>query len=127
MISTKKILSLAVALAFVLSFTIHTTRNAEAATGMPFGGLNLMMWPCTCTASMMWHFFSPLYNPKGPVTGALIAYPSSITFRHYYLHPSAWALGTYTPGAGICYVGVAPYCYAMPNLGLIIPPTGTSP
>ncbi len=99
-----------------------------AATSVSFGGFDTAMLPCTCEAgSFSWQFFMPLYlNNPTPTFGAMVA-PPIVGFSTYYVRPSTWALGTYIPAAGVCMIGVEPYCFSMPNLGLISPETGVSP
>jgi len=94
---------------------------------VPFGGLDVIQIPCTCTAGYFWAVkFVPFFNPSVPTTGVLVYQLGSIKFLNYVLHPGAWALGLYIPGAGQCYIGFAPYCVYVPNFGLISPITGTS-
>ena len=117
-------------LSFYIVFVIGPTQQAYAVSGLPFGGLDVTMVPCTCTGgALMWHFFTPLYlGTAVPTAGALVYFSSgTVLFPYYALLPSVWALGFYTPGAGTgCLIGVAPYCTLLPNLGFISPETGVS-
>ena len=99
------------------------------AAAVPFGGLEVYEMPCTCTGgALFWHVFAPLFLGGAPVAGALAAPSTPLVYPSYYLKVKSWALGLYTPGAGsACYIGVTPYCYPLPNYGLVLPTTGTSP
>lgn len=103
--------------------------NKVQAAGLPFGGLEVFMLPCTCTGgAFQWHVFAPLFLGGAPTVGALAAPSTPLTYMYYYLKIKSWALGFYTPGAGsVCLFGVTPYCWVLPNEGLILPNTGTSP
>jgi hypothetical protein len=122
----KKIVVIVAVLALILCFTGFSAK-AEAALLPSFGGLETMVIPCTCTVGLLaWHFFAPLYlNTSVPIAGAMTG-AWVTTLPHYVLHPGAYALGTFTPGASVCFIGVPPYCLPLPSLGFISPLTGTS-
>lgn len=113
---------------FFLSVVAMFPVSSSAALGAPFGGFDTVMIPCTCEGgALSWQLFAPLYFSRVPTGGALIA-PPAVGFATYYVRPSTWVLGTYVPGTGAaCFVGVEPYCYSMPALGVISPETGVSP
>jgi hypothetical protein len=117
-----------VIVSFFMFFAIAIPTHAAVLPS--FGGLDVMMFPCTCTfGAIWWHFFTPLYiNSPIPLAGPLASTANIIAYPSYYLHPGSWVIGTYTPGAGAaCWVGVEPYCVPLPNLGLISPMTASSP
>jgi hypothetical protein len=101
----------------------------HAALGVSFGGFDVFMFPCTCTAgSLFLHVFAPLYiNNPTPIAGLLVAPVTPVAFSTYYVRPASWAKGVMIPGAGVCLMGVPPYCFYIPNYGLITPFTGVSP
>lgn len=93
---------------------------------VPFGGLEVFMMPCTCGFVYNYHVFAPLYLGAVPTTGAF-SYPMSPTaYPFYLLHPGAWALGFFAPGAQACWMWAGKFCYPLPNLGIITTITGTS-
>lgn len=113
-------------LGFVIFFSAMTFPSHTYAQA-PFGGLETFEFPCTCSAFTM-HFFSPLYlGTLVPTVGWLAAPFTPLTFLFYYLAPSFWALGTYTPGVQACYMYVGLGCAPVPGLGVILPLTGTGP
>lgn len=93
----------------------------------PFGGLEVAMIPCTCSGVAL-HFFAPLYlGTAVPIYGYFAAPYTPTLYANYSLHPGAWALGFYTPGAQSCMMIAYPSCILYPSLGFITPRTGTSP
>ncbi len=108
------------------------------ASALPFfGGFDVVNIPCTCAPALSWDFFIALHysvSSAGPIipttgytAGAFAAPVTPVLFSNYYIRPETWVLGTYTQGAGVCLIGVEPYCVYMPNYGLITPETGVSP
>jgi len=119
----------------LIIFTTFTIQIPQviAVVPVPFGGLETSMIPCTCPSppnpgTQIWHFFSPLYLGLVPIVGGLVAPVTPLAFPAYYLKPGSWALGMFSPGVSslTCGVGVGLYCVPLPNLGLILPNTGTS-
>jgi hypothetical protein len=125
----KFILTTIVLTCMLASFFGWQPKTTYAGFGVAYGGLDLFLIPCTCTAGYLnWHFFAPLYlNNPTPIAGALVAATTPVAYSTYYVRPGSWAKGFELPGAGICYIGVEPYCYPLPNYGLITPFTGVSP
>src|SRR3989344_4030026 len=90
----------------LLSFLV-LPNQVYAQLGLPYGGYDIVMIPCTCQGStFFWHFFFPLYLSSIPSAGALVAPVTPLTYLNYYLRPGVWILGFYTPGAGVCTIGV---------------------
>lgn len=122
-----KIARIALVTVFLLSFYFLPIK-ARAIVTLPFGGLNTVTVPCTCSG-MLWVFFSPLYpSPPFPLAGALVFVPG-VTIPHpYFLFGviSKWELGQYvTPDPGICWVGAPPFCVVLPSMGIMFR-SGTS-
>lgn len=92
---------------------------------VPFGGLDTFEFPCTCSP-FMFTLFTPMFF--GPIPGAgALAVPDTPTFFPFFeLFPSAWALGTYTPGVEACWMYAVAGCFPVPVLGVMDPFTGTS-
>lgn len=74
----------------------------------------------------MYTAFAPLFLGTVPVSGALAVPDTPTLFPFYELFPSAWALGTYTPGGEACWMYAVTGCFLMPTLGAMDPFTGTS-
>lgn len=110
------LLTLFCAVAFLFPGQTH------AIAPLPFGGLNTVTVPCTCSG-MLWVFFSPLYpNPPFPLAGALVFVPGATTPHPHFLFGviTKWELGQYiTPDPGICWVGAPPFCVVLPSLGIM--------
>jgi hypothetical protein len=108
--------------AFFFTLALPTHSHAQ----VPFGGLDVFEFPCTCSPYTYTVFF-PLYlgNPV-PVTGVLAVPDAPTLFAFYELFPSAWALGTYTPGVQACLMYAVAGCFPLPVLGVMTPYTGTS-
>ena len=94
---------------------------------VPFGALEVNIFPCTCSGQLL-HFFAPLFLGPVPTAGAL-TYPwgAPTAFLFGILHPGAWALGLYIPGVQACWVWASDVCFPLASLGAISPFTGTSP
>jgi hypothetical protein len=112
---------------FILAFLFGATTHFSYAQLTAFGGLEIFALPCTCEAGLVaWHFFTPLFlNSQIPLAGALTG-PWVTAYPNFTLNPGSYALGTYAPGAGVCLIGIEPFCYTLPNYGYILPMTGTS-
>ena len=89
---------------------------------MSFGGFNPFSSPCTCTAGgIYWSYYAPLFLSSIPITGPLAYVSGASTLFANYIPPidtETSDLGQYLPNVQVCYMGVAPYCYPMPNLGI---------
>ncbi|MEK7515603.1 MAG: hypothetical protein AAB555_01545 [Patescibacteria group bacterium] len=109
----------------IIFFSV-TIIPSSAYAQVPFGGLEVSIFPCTCSAQFL-HYFAPLWLGPVPATGAL-TYPMGATtaFLFGILKPGSWALGTYTPGVQACWVWAGKFCFPIPSLGAITPFTGTS-
>ena len=108
----------------IMSFSFPHVEGAQPNYG---GHSRSIIVPCTCGgASAYIDFFYPLYLDSGVPVGGFMGMPYSLTYLNYYIYPNSWAIGKYTPGAGICLVGVSPYCTTMPTYGLILPYSGSS-
>ncbi|MDP2652284.1 MAG: hypothetical protein Q8O94_04050, partial [bacterium] len=115
----KKIVLVSIVFSGVMAFPSISSAQT------PFGGLEIVMLPCTCSG-MALHFFGPVYlGTAVPVYGYFVAPYTPTLYLHNYLHPGAWALGFYTPGVQSCLMIAYP-CTVFPVLGLITPATGTS-
>src|SRR3989344_4754183 len=109
-----------------LIFFSAVTFASPAHAQVPFGGLEVFMMPCTCGFTYNYHVFAPLYLGAIPTTGAF-SYPMApTTYPYFLLHPGAWALGFFAPGAQACWMWAGKFCYPLPNMGIISPFTGTS-
>lgn len=104
------------------SFAFPSATHAQ----MPFGGLDIFEFPCTCSP-FMYTVFTPLFlSSPIPLAGPLAVPDAPTLFPFYILFPTAWALGTFTPGAQACWMYVGVGCAPLPVLGTMLPFTGTS-
>jgi len=92
---------------------------------VPFGGLDVFEFPCTCSP-YMYTYFAPLFYGPVPAAGVLAVPDWGVAFPFYELFPSAWALGTYTPGVQACWMYAVMGCFTLPVVGVVDPFTGTS-
>lgn len=106
---------------FFGALSVPSSTNAQ----VPFGGLEVAIIPCTCSSYDL-HIFSPLYLGGLPVSGALAYVKNTPTAFGSFLHPGAWALGSYTPGVPACWMHAGKFCFPVFSLGIITPLTGTS-
>lgn len=116
----KKILLVSLVLSFIAAFPLAS--RAQVA----FGGLEVASFPCTCGFAFTYHVFAPLYVSSVPGAGALAAPTGPTTYPFYVLHPSAWALGLFTPGVQSCWMWAGKFCFPLSTLGTITPFTGVS-
>ena len=118
-----------VLLIFVAATVFVLPASAFAATGAPFGGLEVSEIPCTCNEAYTYAWFAPLYlGTAVPTSGALAAPVAPVTFLNYELHVKGWVLGFYTPGAQACQFDYVYFCAPIPpTLGVITPFAGVSP
>lgn len=94
---------------------------------LPFGGLVSYSLPCTCPSSTgnLWIYFTPLFLGSNiPATGSLVYVPTSSKLYAWYSigTPTAWHLGSYTPGVQACYMVAPPPatgCIIFPSAGVI--------
>jgi len=97
--------------------------QAQAATGVPFGGALLYVLPCLCSNSWL-----ITVSPLPPSFAGLLSYVTgSQAFLSYNMPVTNWMLGEYEPGAGVCLEPIPYGCMYIPNEGLISPMTGSSP
>jgi hypothetical protein len=110
----------------LLFFFFATTMPSVSSAQAPFGGLEVAIFPCTCSLQFL-HYFAPLYLGPIPIAGAL-TYPmgAPTAFLFGLLKPGSWALGSYTPGIQACWVWAGKFCFPIPTFGHISPLTGTS-
>lgn len=114
--------SFLLSLVFVSALLLPSRSLAQ----VPFGGLEVFTFPCTCSP-FRYVVLTPVWispNPV-PVTGAF-ADTYAHTFAWYVGHPGAWDLGFFTPGVQACWMYVGVGCAPLPVLGTITPFTGTS-
>jgi hypothetical protein len=111
-------------LAFI--FLCVATFPSLSHAQVPFGGLDVFEFPCTCSP-FMFTLFAPLFTGPIPGAGALAVPDTPTMFPFFVLFPTAWALGTYTPGVQACWMfpAVGP-CFPVLTLGVMDPFTGTS-
>lgn len=92
-------------------------------TGVPFGGYVTGYIPCTCSAGAA-VLYTPFFTGSAvPSTGTLWLNPTSLLYSFFVPGlPTSWDLGSYTPGAGGCWI-IAPNpadpCLPVPTLGSI--------
>lgn len=111
-----------------LSFLFAVTPLTSLAFASPAdGGLDVLAVPCTCIpAPTTWNVFVPLYvNSVVPTSGALLFVFGTEGYEYYIVHPGAWQLGIFIPGAQ-CLIGFPPFCFPLPSLGAISPLSGSS-
>jgi hypothetical protein len=122
----KAVMRISVALLIIGFIFCFDQPHADATGLVPFGGHILLEFPCTCEAGALFvGVLFPVYLDAVPSAGLMVI-PPVIAFPIYRDAPLSWALGYYIPGAGVCLVGVEPYCVSIPNLGLISPYSGAS-
>ncbi len=80
---------------------------------VPFGGMVLLNWPCTCSVPPG---FALVVGPPTP-TSAVFAPAYSRLYMHYMPFMGAWVLGQEEPGD--CYYYVGKFCVWFPSKGLI--------
>jgi hypothetical protein len=111
-------------LASVIFFSIIAAPSRSSAQVL-FGGLDVFEFPCTCSP-FMYTTFTPLFLGPLPIVGTLAVPDTPTLFPFYELFPSAWALGTYTPGVQACWMYAVAGCFPLPVIGVMDPFTGTS-
>lgn len=108
-------------LAVVAVFFLPAPSHAQ----VPFGGLEVLEYPCTCSP-FMYEAFAPLYIASAvPITGSM-ADPYSHLFAYFVPHVGSWQYGFFTPGLQSCLVYVGVGCAPLPVYGTILPFTGSS-
>ena len=103
--------------------TVFLPEYAHAQSeGTPFGGA--LIYSFYCDESDTWLIG---VEPLAPSYAVLLTYePYSQAFSSYNIPETGWLLGFYT-GGGTCIVGACPYCYSIPNEGMITSQVGSSP
>lgn len=113
----KKIFLIIVLVAFWMPSPSHAQ--------VPFGGLEILEFPCTCSPFMYVAFF-PLYIASPvPITGSMADEYTHI-FAFFVPHIGSWQLGVFTPGVQACWMYVGVGCAPLPVMGTILPTTGSS-
>jgi hypothetical protein len=108
----------------LLSF-FGLVKEADAATGLPFGGKVYYISPCTCTLGAAWMM---IISPLPPTYANILTYiVGTELFLSYNLPFSVALLGFYTPGVPACVMGFYPACAPAPNFGVIQPVVGSAP
>ena len=82
---------------------------------------------CPCSNNFL-VYFSPLYlyPSAGPISGALVFQPGTMSFLNYTIFPTSGVIGSYTPGVQACFIPDGDSCSPVPSLGVILPFTGSS-
>ena len=120
----KHTLLLSIIFFFVLITTAYVVKikRSEAALGVPFGGLVLWEYPCTCSPGTIMVYLSlprpGLYAVNPTALGPLL-------FLDKVIAPGSWLLGSYAPGVQSCIMYYGVTCAPFPVLGTITS-TGTS-
>ena len=108
-----------ISLSMILVLLVPSRTNAQVA---PFGGFVNFSIPCTCTASLLWVWHTPLFL-GGPIvaTGPLVYSPfTTIPYPHYLFGiPGTWDLGSYIPGVQACWMYAGFFCFPLPSIGLM--------
>lgn len=87
--------------------------KVRAGAFLPFGGMILYTFPCTCSANLL----VTVGTPRG---GVFVYQPgASQIFSHFAIHPGAWILGGFEP-VGVCLQYVGKGCVPIPNEGTIV-------
>lgn len=118
-----KIFNIIASLSLVFTFILFPIRaSAQVPPLLPFGGLPILTLPipCTCSATL-WTWFAPLYLSSVPLTGPMTYVPyATIPFANWlptiFLTPH---LGAYIPAVPACWVGFPPFCFILPNIGVM--------
>lgn len=103
-----------------VSFT-EKIRPAHAL-GMPFGGLVLWQYPCTCSPGTIMVYLS---LPRPGIYAISPLQLGPLLYLNKVVAPGSWLLGTYIPGAQTCFMYYGVTCAPFPVLGTINM-TGTS-
>ena len=100
---------------------IFKPEHAQALAGLPFGGA--LLYAEFCEDSYTWII---TLEPLPPTFPILLTYvPESQLYLSYNIPLTAWLLGEYMPGAGVC-VTACPFCIWIPSEGMITPMVGSS-
>lgn len=111
----------------ILSFTfvallLPTSLARAQTTLLPFGGVVSSTVACTCSPSLFWIWYTPLYL-GGPImiAGPMVYSPFSTILYGYYeiLVSGAWHLGDYVPGVQACWMTAGKTCVVLPSIGLL--------
>jgi len=105
----------------VIIYTLLLSPSTTRAQGSQTFGGYIFSLPCICEPSISWVL------AINPTVGGTFDYQEGTQMYLGYMLPYQFvALGWYTGGGGMCYMGVTPYCYVMPSQGLIDPVAGSS-
>lgn len=110
----------------LLFFIVALPSRSHAVVPVPFGGLDVFEYPCTCSP-FVYIWFAPMFYGPIPATGALAFPDTGVLFPYYGIFPGMWALGLYEPGIQACWEWAGPVCIDIPEEGVITPVTGTGP
>lgn len=108
--------------ALVIIFSYTLPRPVYAGAGLPFGGLIVWEYPCTCSPGTFMVYLS-LPRPGIYAINPIILGP--LLFLDKVVAPGSWLLGTYLPGVQSCLMYYGVTCAPFPVLGTISM-TGTS-
>lgn len=94
-------------------------KPADAALGIPFGGLIAFVKVCTCSANFAVKVVDVAVPPLAQLPliyqpGVSILFPFGMIFR-----PGAWTLGLWAPG-GVCLIWAGKICVPFPTQGTIM-------
>ncbi len=124
------LISIFIAILFVVIATIIRPQAAKAAEMFSFGGLHTVTLPCTCPATAsnsIIYIFD--YKTKTPMALVYAPYSSKL-YSQYNFETGKYELGSYIPGAGaeLCQEYSGNSCIPILSDGLIdmSPGFGTS-
>lgn len=112
----------ALSLALLVSMFSVNAKPAQAAIGVPFGGLVSWMYPCTCSPGT---FMVYLWLPRPGIYAITPWALGPLLFLDKVVAPGSWLLGSYVPGAQSCIMYYGVTCAPFPVMGTITM-TGTS-
>lgn len=121
--SSMKVARIILTLPLILSFAIIPLHaDALVPPLLPFGGWPVITpVPCTCSATV-WTWFAPLYITGSiPLTGPMTYVPyATVPLANFLITiPATPHQGAYIPGVPACWVGVVPFCFPLPNIGVM--------
>lgn len=118
--SSMRIVRQLLALSLLAVFAaIPMSASAQVPPLLPFGGLLITPFPCTCSLTS-WNWYAPLYLAASvPLTGPMTYVPyATVPFADYlFIVPATPQEGAYIPGVPACWVGFPPFCVPLPNIG----------
>lgn len=96
--------------------------QVNAASGAPFGGPIVYVYPCSCPPGI----FSLSIGP--PSAASILDYVAGTqAFLSQNLPAAKFLVGLYTPGVKSCWQLATPSCFPIPSEGQIQPMVGSSP